>query len=253
VGVGCIDYEGRAADFRRARTLPADVLHSWSIAVGAVAPSHCRVVLDVGAGPGGFLRALREWCGPHAIVVALEPSAAMRAEGVGAGVAGPFPFVGGRAERLPFGDGTVDAAWLSTAFHQFDDRVRAAAELRRVIRPGGHVLVRGFFADVPVTGLLAEFPGIERSAATFPSTQDVRDAFGAAGFACRSVTDVVEPWRFGLETWAAMVWSMRAADSALRPLTDDEIRTGIDRVRVRHDQAPGPVANDLTLRLLVFS
>jgi SAM-dependent methyltransferase len=159
--------------------------------------------------------------------------------------------VGGRAEDLPLAPDSVDLAWLSTTIHQFDDRRWVAAELRRVIRPGGRVLVRGFFADVPVTGLLAEFPGIDRAAATFPTTAAITDELTAAGFTADPPVDVVEPWTFKMADWPAKVWSIRDADSALRPLTDDEIRAGIAAVSRAHADADR-LASPGTLRLLCF-
>jgi hypothetical protein len=115
------------------------------------------------------------------------------------------------------------------------------------------VLVRGFFSDVPVTGLLAHFPGIERSAATFPSTDEITTVFVAAGFQTMTAVDVVEPWRFELEPWSERIRSLRNADSALRPLTDDEIARGIAAVRVRYATRPDRVVGDATIRLLVLS
>ena len=38
---------------------------------------------------------------------------------------------------------------MSQVVHHVDDRDRAAAELARVLRPGGHVLLRGEFAEEP--------------------------------------------------------------------------------------------------------
>jgi len=50
--------------------------------------------------------------------------------------------VAGRAERLPLREGVVAWAWVSTVVHHLDDLDAAAAELGRVLRPGGVVLVR---------------------------------------------------------------------------------------------------------------
>jgi uncharacterized protein YbaR (Trm112 family) len=50
----------------------------------------------------------------------------------------------GRAERLPFRDGVFDAAIMCAALNLIGDADRALEELRRVVRPGGDVLL-----DVP--------------------------------------------------------------------------------------------------------
>jgi SAM-dependent methyltransferase len=258
--VARVDYTDRAGAYRRARTLPAHVLEPWTAAVAPIAAevraaSRDRggrpgAVLDLGAGPGGFLDPLAEWF--DAPVVAVEPSEAMRAEARAAGTSPRFAYVGGRAEQIPLAGDVADVAWLSTVVHQFDDLGAAAAELRRTVRPGGLVLVRGFFADLSLTGLFGHFPGIGRSAATFPLTDAVVETFAAAGFGLRHVVDVVEPWTFELGPWTERVRAIRHTDSALRPLTDDEVEAGIASVQAAHGAAAGPIVSDTVIRLLVL-
>lgn len=45
------------------------------------------------------------------------------------------------AESLPFGDRSFDIAAMSMAFHDLDDATVVARELRRVLRPGGELLL----------------------------------------------------------------------------------------------------------------
>src|SRR5580704_13764688 len=208
-----VDYTEGARAYRRARTLPAEVLESWRAAIGR-ADVACRDrVLDLGAGTGGFLAALDDWF--NAPVVAVEPSAAMRAEAASAGLTAGYAYIAGFGESVPLRSASVDVAWLSTMIHQVDDRDEVAVELRRVLRGDGRVLIRGFFSDVAITGLLAAFPGVERSAASFPSTAEVVSSFERAGFRAERVEDVVGPWRVDLGSWSAGVRSMRHIDSAL--------------------------------------
>jgi SAM-dependent methyltransferase len=255
-----IDYTERAGDYRRARTLPPEILASWGDAVAPIAAAARAarqragrsngLVVDVGAGPGGFLEPLTAWFG--APVVAVELSDAMRSEARAAGTAARFAYVGGRAEQLPLAAGIADVAWLSTVIHQFDDLGAAAGELHRAIRPDGLVLIRGFFGDGQLTGLFEHFPGIERSAAAFPRTDDVVATFERAGFARRVVVDVPERWTFELDAWTERVRSVRHVDSGLRPLTDDEIEAGIASVHATYADQPGPIVSDTTLRLVVL-
>ena len=60
-------------------------------------------------------------------------------QGVAAGV--PATFMVGDAERLELEDASFDLVICNSVYHWFPDRQRAIAELARVLRPGGQVLV----------------------------------------------------------------------------------------------------------------
>lgn len=87
------------------------------------------VVLDLGAGTGLLSRALA--AAGHD-VVAVEPDASMRAELQRLDLCA----LAARAEQLPLGRASVDAVACGDAWHWFDAD-RAAAEVHRVLRPGG--------------------------------------------------------------------------------------------------------------------
>lgn len=91
-------------------------------------------VLDLGAGTGKLARPL---LAAGLDVVAVEPLGRMRA--MLAAAVGPERVLDGRAEAIPLGDASVDAAVCADAFHWFDGD-RAAAELHRVVRPGGSAM-----------------------------------------------------------------------------------------------------------------
>ncbi|MFC5971510.1 methyltransferase domain-containing protein [Halomarina salina] len=52
-------------------------------------------------------------------------------------------FYRGDAERLPFADDTFDALWSSGSIEYWPDPVATLREFRRVVKPGGAVLVVG--------------------------------------------------------------------------------------------------------------
>ncbi len=103
-----------------------------------------RTVLDLAAGTGKLTRLLVP---SGAEVVAVEPVAAMRAELVAAtpGVTA----LDGTAESIPLPDASVDAVTVAQAFHWFDV-APALAEIARVLRPGGTLLVVQNERDIEV-------------------------------------------------------------------------------------------------------
>ncbi|MEP6759348.1 MAG: class I SAM-dependent methyltransferase [Actinomycetota bacterium] len=94
------------------------------------------LVLDVATGTGLVARALAG-SGPARRVIALDPSEPMLREGVGRSTGAPIAFVLGRAEELPFADGTFDALTVTYLLRYVDDPAETLAELARVVRPGG--------------------------------------------------------------------------------------------------------------------
>jgi SAM-dependent methyltransferase len=88
-------------------------------------------VLDLGAGTGKLTRAVAAL---GYTTIAVEPDDAMRDV-----LATSLPGVAalpGRAEQVPVADAGVDAVLVGQAWHWFD-HARAAAEVRRIVRPGG--------------------------------------------------------------------------------------------------------------------
>lgn len=122
-------FGGQAAAYAAERPDYPDAAVRWFLE--PVADRRPLRVLDLGAGTGkltaGLLRRTDE-------VVAVEPDTDMLAElrrrmpGVRA--------LAGTAERLPFGDASVDAVVAGQAIHWFD-LDRALPEIARVLTPGG--------------------------------------------------------------------------------------------------------------------
>jgi SAM-dependent methyltransferase len=101
-------------------------------------------VIDVGCGPGSLTRVLADRFGA-ASVLAVDLSepfvAACRARVPGADVRRAS------AEALPVGDGQLEGALSQLVLSFLRDAPRAAAEMARVVRPGGCVAACTFAAD----------------------------------------------------------------------------------------------------------
>jgi demethylmenaquinone methyltransferase/2-methoxy-6-polyprenyl-1,4-benzoquinol methylase len=96
-------------------------------------------VLDVAAGTGSSTMAMYR---PGVRVVGCDFSVGMLR--IGARRAPMARFVGGDALRLPFADDSFDVVTMSFGLRNTADVPRVLAELRRVCRPGGRLVVCEF-------------------------------------------------------------------------------------------------------------
>lgn len=95
-------------------------------------------VLDVACGPGLVTQCAREIVGPQGSVVGLDPSIGMLREAQ----KGPCDrLVRGVGERLPFPDRSFDFLSMGYALRHVSDLTTAFLEYRRVLKPGGIVLL----------------------------------------------------------------------------------------------------------------
>jgi SAM-dependent methyltransferase len=113
--------------YRNIRALAADLLDPWFRADARI--------LDAGCGPGGN----GAWLAAHGAVVGVDLSADALAF-VRARRPATRPVLA-RVESLPFADCSYDVVVGLTVLYTIPDDARAVAELARVLRPGGAVLL----------------------------------------------------------------------------------------------------------------
>ena len=121
-------------------------------------------VLDAGCGPGRITRWLAERITPGGTVQAVDHEFGVLEYAAwalgGAPVAGATIELGLSAVTdLPFADGVLDAAWCSSVLGYVEDPGRALAELTRVVRPGGRIVV--VTGDAARATFLPIDPGLE--------------------------------------------------------------------------------------------
>ena len=146
------DVSERYDLLNRIMTLGRD--SAWRAAMADQVPEDARVVLDLCTGSGASLAGLRR---PGRLVVGLDVSLRMLARArQGEGRAGWAPrLVAGDAFRLPLRDASVDCVTVAFGVRNLRPRGDALAELARVLKPGGRLVV--LEAAAPSPGCLAPF------------------------------------------------------------------------------------------------
>jgi ubiquinone/menaquinone biosynthesis C-methylase UbiE len=107
-------------------------------------------VLEVGPGTGYYTLSVADWLGPEGSLDAfdLQPEMldhTMRRAGE-RGLANITP-TQGDARQLPYDAAAFDAAYLVTVLGEIPDQAAALAELRRVLKPTGRLVVGELFGD----------------------------------------------------------------------------------------------------------
>ena len=124
------------------------------VAIASLGEASSGQVLDVATGTGDLGFAVLK--NPEATVVGVDISESMLVEARNKAtrmeVAGRITFVRGAAEQLPVESGTFDAAVVGFGVRNFQDLHQALVELRRVLRPGGRLVVLEF--GQPKSGLV---------------------------------------------------------------------------------------------------
>ena len=233
-----------------------------ALALLALVPG--EAVLEVGSGSGVFLSPLSDAVGPGGRVVGIDHAPAFVAEARGrvaaAGLGASVEVEEGDAYHLPFPDASFDAAHCERVLMHLDDPTAALREMRRVVRPGGRVVV----AEPDWAGLRLDHPDPETLGALYARyVAHIRqpDAgltlyrrFAEAGLMGRTVepiplpmTDVALPRVYGLDLGSAAEALVaegrldRARATAALAYLDDASRGGTFYARIEMVLATGRV------------
>ncbi|MFF5082948.1 class I SAM-dependent methyltransferase [Actinoplanes sp. NPDC000266] len=211
--------------YARARALPPETMTEWLRAFARHAPAgRPLTVLDLGSGTGRFTPLLaEEFGGP---VYGVEPSVRMR-EAAEANATHPaVTYLEGSATEIPLPDASCDLVLLFLVLHHVRDHRAAAAEVARVLRPGGRVLIRSSFPDrMPELLWYSYFPGARLvDEQVFPRMDPLIEDFAEAGLAYVTVDRVQERIADSLSDYADRL-RLRGS-STFERLTEEEILDG---------------------------
>jgi demethylmenaquinone methyltransferase/2-methoxy-6-polyprenyl-1,4-benzoquinol methylase len=117
---------------------------AYTVAIARVRPGD--VVLDVAGGTGDLARAFASRVGPRGLVVLSDINESMLHQGrdrlLDDGVIVPALLCDG--EKLPFADATFDLVSVAFGLRNMTHKESALAEMARVLKPGGRLLVLEF-------------------------------------------------------------------------------------------------------------
>ncbi len=149
----CAD-EGVMVDFTDDERAAVDAaLSSWGISPG-------QRVCEPGCGAGRLTAYLAEAVGPAGEVLAIDLSAAMLERALARGLPGQVRLHLGSVESVEAPDGYFHHVVCFHAFPHFGDRVRAVAEIARVLAPGGQLAVCHLMSRQQVNAHHAEVGGV---------------------------------------------------------------------------------------------
>ncbi|UCG72758.1 MAG: bifunctional demethylmenaquinone methyltransferase/2-methoxy-6-polyprenyl-1,4-benzoquinol methylase UbiE [Chromatiales bacterium] len=118
----------------------------FTIARTALRPG--QRALDVAGGTGDLAAGMAHRVGPAGLVVLSDINHAMLLEGrrrlLDRGIVGNLRLVQGNAERLPFPNGAFDCVTIGFGLRNVTDKAAALADMARVLKPGGRLLVLEF-------------------------------------------------------------------------------------------------------------
>jgi ubiquinone/menaquinone biosynthesis C-methylase UbiE len=247
-----VSYDERQhAQYQRGRELPPARLAAWIEAFATYAPAKRPLaVLDLGSGTGRFTPALAEAFGGP--VYGVEPAEKMRAVAENSAVHPAVTYLDGRAESIPLPKASIDLVLMYLSFHHVQDRGVAAAEIARILRPGGRVLLRSTFSDrMPDLEWMRYFPRArEIEMQMFPSGGEVIALFSRAGLAPIARAALKEQLAPSLTDYAERL-RLRAL-STFEHMSEEEIAEGFARLNaaVAEETQPQPVIRSSDLLVL---
>jgi SAM-dependent methyltransferase len=180
-------------------------------------------VLDLGAGNGWLSYRLSvAGYAPLAVDLSLDGRDGLGAAcHFNAALTRPFPCVRADFDHLPLAAGSVDVAIFNASFHYSPDYVETLAEARRVLRPGGGIVIMDspcYHSHASGAAMVRErqarfqaqygFPSDALGSREFLTVGELDELAGRLGLVWQSFTPRYG-WRWALRPWLARLYRRR--------------------------------------------
>lgn len=222
------DYSNQARLYDERRSASPSVMEPL---LAALEGTSGRRLADIGGGTGNYSLALRQE-GWTPVVIDRSPEMLARAADKG------LETVQADARQLPFGDESFDAAMMISMLHHVEDRPAALAEARRVLRPGGRLVLMGFTREDSTTLWILDYFPSSRSwmDSTHPPLSDFLDELPGASTVSLQFTDLTDANLAALSTQPErLIEAAQRGDTSyferMRRDHPEELRAGLNRIK----------------------
>jgi len=212
--------------YGKSRALSLETIKLWLNHVGCnVDKKNIQTVLDLGCGTGRFVEPLRNFF--NAFVYGVDPSEKMLSEAKANTKSENVSYLKGSAEQIPLPDNTIDLIFLSMTYHHLRDVKKAVLEMKRVLKPGGYVVIRNATKeDIKQLELFNFFPKAKQiELERMPDMQSMSALFQENNFKQIVVKTIKQKFAENYKQYFGKV-SMRSL-SSLQLITDKAFNNGL--------------------------
>ena len=218
-------------------------------------------VLDAGCGAGGMTELLAQAVGSHGILIANDIATAhlrvLQERLIDSELANRITYLESSVDSLPLENASVDLVWCSHVVHGQPDPLQTLSELRRVLRPGGrlvlredHFLSRILPLETAGAGLEERIRAAERAdflawqhellgtQSDLPGWIALMQQAGFHGVSARSFNlDLIQPLEEDQRDYLNAILQSWRDDKAIQQVLSLEERTTLERYANPNDQA----------------
>jgi len=138
------------------------------------------IVLDVGTGTGVFIPFLLREIGEGGRIIVLDFAEKMLRRARAKGLNGNIDYLCADVTSIPLGNEIFDIIVCYSSFPHFQDKSRALAEMKRVIKGGGRLLICHTSSRASINAIHRQIPAVEND--IIPDEGEMQIILLRAGF-----------------------------------------------------------------------